>query len=90
MKTDKEEQALIKSVESGKWSSVKGFADYKKHLMETARKTMLKDQRMNLRISSRDLNRLKAKALEEGMPYQTLISSILHKYVNGKLKETGT
>jgi len=89
MKLDKEEKDLIKSIESGKWSTVKGFEDYKKHLRDTARKTMLKDRRMNLRISSRDLNRLKARALEEGMPYQTLISSILHKYVNGKLKESG-
>lgn len=50
---------------------------------------MLKDKRMNIRISSRDLNQLKAKALEEGIPYQTLVSSVLHKYLIGKLKETG-
>jgi len=46
-----------------------------------------KDQRMRIRISGTDLDRLKAKALEEGMPYQTLVTSILHKYVQGKLKE---
>jgi predicted DNA binding CopG/RHH family protein len=90
MKLDKEEKDLLKSIESGKWSTVKNFEEYKKHLRETARRTLLKDQRMNLRISSRDLNRLKAKALEEGMPYQTLVSSILHKYINGKLKEVRT
>jgi predicted DNA binding CopG/RHH family protein len=48
---------------------------------------MLKDQRMNIRITKRDLDKLKAKALENGMPYQTLVSSILHKYVTGKIKE---
>jgi predicted DNA binding CopG/RHH family protein len=48
---------------------------------------MLKDQRMNIRIGKRDLEGIKAKALEEGIPYQTLVASIIHKYVNGKLKE---
>ena len=89
MKPDKEEKELLKSIESGKWSSVKNLDTYKIHLQETARQTMLKDKRMNIRISSRDLNRLKARTLEEGIPYQTLVSSILHKYLIGKLKETG-
>jgi predicted DNA binding CopG/RHH family protein len=48
---------------------------------------MLKDQRMNIRIAKRDIDSLKAKALEEGMPYQTLVPSILHKYLSGKLTE---
>ena len=47
---------------------------------------MLKDQRMNIRIAKRDMDKLKARALEEGMPYQTLVSSVLHKYISGKLK----
>lgn len=46
-----------------------------------------KDQRMNIRISQRDLERIKSKAMEEGIPYQTLVTSVLHKYVSGKLKE---
>ncbi|HJY62581.1 MAG TPA: antitoxin [Ignavibacteria bacterium] len=87
MNTDKEEKEIIESIEAGKWQSVKNLKAYKKHLQETAAKTMLKDQRMNIRIAKRDLDRLKAKALEEGMPYQTLVSSILHKYLAGKLKE---
>ena len=64
--------------------------EYKKHLREVAARTMLKDQRMNIRIAKRDLDGLKAKALEEGIPYQTLVSSILHKYVTGRLKEGKT
>jgi len=48
---------------------------------------MLKDQRMNIRIAKRDMDKLKAKALENGMPYQTLVSSIIHKYLTGKFKE---
>jgi len=87
MKIDKEEKDVIDSLETGEWQSVKNLNAYKKHLQETAAKTMLKDQRMNIRIAKRDLDRLKAKALEEGMPYQTLVSSILHKYLAGKLKE---
>jgi len=74
----------------GEWQSVNNLKAYKKHLQETAAKTMLKNQRMNIRIAKRDLDRLKAKALEEGLPYQTLVSSILHKYLTGKLKENIT
>jgi predicted DNA binding CopG/RHH family protein len=51
-----------------------------------AKNTLRKDQRMNIRISKADLNRIKAKAAEEGIPYQTLVASIIHKYVSGKLK----
>ncbi|MCI0449428.1 MAG: antitoxin [Chlorobi bacterium] len=88
MKADGEEKKLLKSIQSGEWTSVKDLKTYKKHLADAARKTMLKDRRMNIRIAKRDLDRLKSKALEEGIPYQTLVSSILHKYLSGKLKET--
>jgi len=87
MKANNYEKKLLKSLESGEWSSVNDLKSYKKHLTEAARKTMLKDRRMNIRIAKRDLDRLKAKALEHGIPYQTLVSSILHKYLSGKLKE---
>jgi predicted DNA binding CopG/RHH family protein len=87
MKIDIEEKQLLKSIEKDEWTSVKDIKSYKKHLREVAARTMLKDQRMNIRIAKRDLDGLKAKALEEGVPYQTLVSSILHKYVIGKLKE---
>jgi predicted DNA binding CopG/RHH family protein len=86
MKYDKDEKKLLAGLEAGEWSSVKDIKEYKKHLKETARKTILKDHRMNIRIAKRDLDKLKAKALEHGMPYQTLVSSILHKYVTGKIK----
>ena len=56
-----------------------------KELQNAAKSTMLKDQRMNIRIAKKDLEGLKTKALEEGIPYQTLVSSVLHKYVIGKL-----
>jgi predicted DNA binding CopG/RHH family protein len=87
MKNDLEDKKLLKSIENDEWTSVEDLKYYKKHLREVAVRTMLKDQRMNIRIAKRDLDGLKAKAIEEGVPYQTLVSSILHKYVIGKLKE---
>ena len=54
---------------------------------EMAENHSRKDQRMNIRISKRDLERIKSKAMEEGVPYQTLVTSVLHKYVTGKLSE---
>lgn len=57
MKTDTEEKKILKSLESGKWTSVKNLKTYKKHLTEAARKTMLKDQRMNIRKAKRNLNK---------------------------------
>ena len=55
-----------------------------------ARATALKDRRVNIRLSSGDLSDIQAKALEEGIPYQTLIASVLHKYVTGRLIEPGS
>jgi predicted DNA binding CopG/RHH family protein len=90
IKLDEEEKELIRSLERGEWTSVKNPKTYKKRLQDAAPRTVLKDKRMNLRISKRDLDKLKAKALEEGIPYQTLVSSVLHKYVTGKLKESAS
>jgi predicted DNA binding CopG/RHH family protein len=84
---NEEEAALIKSIENDEWKRVKNFTTLKKSLEEAARQTMQKDQRMNIRIATRDLLGLKVRALEEGMPYQTLVSSILHKYITGRLVE---
>jgi len=85
MKT--EENDLLQSIEKDEWKSSKNKNQLIKELKETATNTMLKDQRMNIRIGKRDLDGIKEKALEEGVPYQTLVASIIHKYVNGKLKE---
>lgn len=84
---DKEEKELMESFNNDEWIPVKNSSDLKKIFKNAARKTLIKDQRMNIRIAKRDIQSLKAKALEEGMPYQTLVSSILHKYLTGKLIE---
>ena len=87
MKITKEEQALTDSIDRGEWKSVKDVERQKKLLINAAKTTMNKDQRMNIRVSKRDIDTLKARALEEGLPYQTLVSSVLHKYLTGRLTE---
>jgi predicted DNA binding CopG/RHH family protein len=83
-----EESDLLESIEKNEWVSIKKNKSLMiKKLKETAHNTMLKDQRMNIRIGKKDLDGLKVRAMEEGIPYQTLVSSIIHKYINGKLKE---
>ena len=85
---NKEERELLKDFESGDFKSVL-TPSRKKSLQAAAEETIRKDKRINIRISSRDLESLQRKALKEGMPYQTLVSSILHKYVSGSLSENG-
>jgi len=80
-----EEQAILDSFERGEWVPVKGLAKRKRELIRYARNTLKKDKRLNIRISERDLNELQKKAVSEGLPYQTFVSGIIHKYVNGKL-----
>ena len=82
---DKEEQDIITSYENGEWVSDPDFEQRKKILQESARNTLQKNKRVNIRISERDIVEIKKRAFEEGLPYQTLISSILHKYINGRL-----
>ena len=84
---DDEEAGLIRSVEAGEWKPVKD-ADLEKY-REAARATFKKDQRINIRLTKQDLMSLKAIAVEEGMPYQTLVASVLHKYVTGRLVDRG-
>ncbi|MCU0593647.1 MAG: antitoxin [Desulfobacterales bacterium] len=82
---DTEESGLMKSIESGEWRPVKDLKKQKKIAVEAARNTLKKDKRINLRLSQKDYHQIQIKAVEEGIPYQTLISSIIHKYLNGSL-----
>ena len=86
LKLDREEVKILQDFERGELTSINNFKDAKRQLEEAAREFLQKDKRINIRISSRDLNNLQKKAAKEGMPYQTLISSTLHKFVTGKLK----
>lgn len=77
---DKEEQKMLEEVERGEWVPVKDQAKERREAMEAARNTLSKNRNVNLRLSERDLHRIKAKAIEEGIPYQTLAASVLHKF----------
>lgn len=76
---DPEEQEVLDAFENGEFESTPNFDERKKELQRIAKNTMNKTRNINIRLSERDLYRLKAKAIEEGIPYQTLASSILHK-----------
>ena len=84
---DEYERDLMESIENGEWVSVKDRDQLIVEAEEYAKSTIRKDKRMNIRMSERDLRHLKIAALEEGVPYQTLVSMILHKYLSGKLRE---
>ena len=88
MKLDAYEKELLEWDESGKISLDQIDETEKSALMSAARETLQKDKRINIRMSGRDLLSLKRKANRFGMPYQTLITSILHQYVSGDLKPT--
>jgi predicted DNA binding CopG/RHH family protein len=83
---DAHEAEVLKAFEAGKLKSVATKAELER-LKAAARATSIKDRRVNIRLSSIDLTDIQAKALEEGVPYQTLIASVLHKYVTGRLAE---
>ncbi len=84
MKLDAFEEDVLQAFESGLLQPVASKADLER-MKEAARATAIKDQRINIRLSAGDLRDIQAKALQEGMPYQTLIASVLHKYVTGRL-----
>lgn len=81
-KLTNEENQLLKEVEAGEWKSVKNLKSELKRYQEIARNTLNKVRNINLRVSEKTLRKLRNKAVDEGIPYQTLASSILHKYVN--------
>ncbi|PTR10709.1 putative DNA binding CopG/RHH family protein [Nitrosospira sp. Nsp5] len=85
-KIDAYEQEVLGAFEKGKLKSVATKAELAK-LKAAARATAIKDRRVNIRLSSGDLSDIQVKALKEGIPYQTLIASVLHKYVTGRLAE---
>ncbi len=82
---DEEEQELMESIEQGAWKSVQNIEQEKEKACQAARNTLKKEKRINLRLSQKDYHQIQIKAIEEGIPYQTLISSIVHKYLSGSL-----
>lgn len=86
-KLDREDKELLKSVERGEWKSVRRLEAERARYQKYAEATFKKGRRINIRISAQDLEAIQKRALEEGLPYQTLISSLLHKYAAGRLVE---
>ena len=86
-KLEYEEAELLDSIEAGEWDSVENLESEMIKHKNIAADTLKKDKRVNLRLSAKDLDAIKAYAVEEGLPYQTLISSVLHKFISGRLIE---
>ncbi len=84
-KLDPEEKEILEAYERGELKTVKNFKKESKMIRQAAMSTLRKDRRVNIRLANRDLDGIRAKAAEEGIPYQTLIASILHKFVSGRL-----
>lgn len=84
---DREEKEILGAYENDEFTEIPDMeAEMNKHV-EYAKATFRKNKRINIRISQRDLESVQRKALEEGIPYQTLISSLIHRYISGKLVE---
>jgi len=81
---DKDERKLAKSLENEEWVSDLTKRE-KKQYEEYARYSLNKQKRINIRMTERDLKKIRAKAVEEGVPYQSLISMLIHKYNEGKI-----
>ncbi len=87
LKLQKDELELLASYEQDEWKSARNVKEQREKYQAYARATFRKGERINIRISEKDLVDLQKLALREGIPYQTLISSVLHKYVTGVLTE---
>ena len=84
-KLNKEEKDILSSFDNDEWKNIPNMKKMIKNHIGYAKATNLKDKRVNIRISQKDLESIQRKALEEGIPYQTLISSLIHKFINGRL-----
>lgn len=84
---DKNEKRLLKDYEAGKFVRVPNLRKEKRKYEEYARTTLDKTKNINLRVSEKDLLKVKAQAAEKGVPYQTLLASLIHQYSAGKIRD---
>lgn len=87
LRLSKEEKELLASVERGEWKSVENLEREINAAQEAARNTLKQDRKVNLKLSAKDFEEFQTLATEAGVPYQILMSSVLHKYVSGRLVE---
>lgn len=90
MKRKTSDDKMLDAYEAGEFKSVSPSRAELSKFRDAARVTFIKDRRINVRLSSPDLMDLQARAAEEGVPYQTLITSVLHKFVSGRFQETAS
>jgi Uncharacterized protein conserved in bacteria len=86
-KLDSEEKEILNDYENDEYVEISDMDKVIEKHTEYAKATFLKNKRINIRISQRDLEYIQRRALEEGLPYQTLIASLIHRYISGKLVE---
>jgi predicted DNA binding CopG/RHH family protein len=86
-KLDLEEQEILNAFERGELKPIRHQEVLISRLRTAARNTIKKDKRVNIRISTKDLTELQVLAIQDGIPYQTLMSSVLHKYAGGRLRD---
>lgn len=89
-KLDHNEQNILNSLDRGEWQPVARREEAIDRHVGYAKNTLTKDRRVNIRISSKDLEELQAIAVEDGLPYQTLMASVLHRFVSGRLVDSGS
>ncbi len=89
-KLDQEEQEILKAFEAREVKRTKGDVQTQQRHQEYAEAMFKKDARINIRLPSKDLRGLQKRALAEGIPYQTLVASVLHKYLEGRLQDIGS
>lgn len=82
---DQEEKDLMEALEKDDWQPVQNSKAKTAQAIQAARNSLKKDKRINLRLSQKDYHQIQIKAIEEGLPYQTFIASLIHKYLNGSL-----
>jgi predicted DNA binding CopG/RHH family protein len=81
-----EESALLDAIESGEFKSVDNLKDELAKAKQAAKNTITKNKNINIRISESDIAKLKARSIEVGIPYQTIVSALIHNYTTGKIK----
>jgi len=84
-KLDQEEKEILEAFERDELKSVPNVVQEIEEARQAARNTFNKTKRVNLRLTERDFHMAHVRALEEGLPYQTLLSSVIHKYLTGRL-----
>ena len=86
-KLNAEEKAILTAFESGKLKSLPNLASEKKRIQNIAKAHGIKNRRVSLRMTDWDFTKIQEEALKEGLPYQSLLSSIIHKYLTGQLSD---